>query len=146
MRAGWPSHHRFHCFSCCILTVDSQESLTGHMPAVCAHCRPLHHNKSERSLAFQEALPSLLHLCPALPMGSCGLGLAERVQPIHFSSIAESLYHPPPYLTQSLAPTVSSHTPGGWAGGLATQSHLVALGMLGGKHSIRNSRCITPYH
>lgn len=107
MRAGWPSHHCLHCFSCWILTVDSQECLTRYMPAACAYCRPLRHNKSKGGLIFQEALLSVLHLCPALPMGGSGLGLTERVQHINFSCIAESLFptQPPPYLTQSPAPT-----------------------------------------
>lgn len=107
MRAGCPSPYCLYCLSCCILTVDSQECLTGHMPASRAYCGPLRHNKSKAGLGFQEALFSVLHLCPVLPTGGSGLGLTERAQHINFSCIAESLFlrNPPPYLAQSPAPT-----------------------------------------
>lgn len=137
MRAGWPSHHCLHRFSCCILTVDSQECFTGHLPAACAYCRPLHHNKSKWGLGFQEALLSVLHLCPALPTGGSEQGLTERVQHINFSCIAELLFrthtllftwpYPPPLF-------LSFHAPGGWARGLAMQPHPLTLRMLGRKY------------
>ncbi len=91
------------------------------MPAAGAYCRPLRHSKSRGGLTFQEALLSVLHLCPPLPMGGGGLGLTERVQHINFSCIAESLFphatpsvpdpipRPHPYLF-----TPQEDGPGGW--------------------------------
>lgn len=120
MRVGWPSHHYPYCFSCYILTVDSHERLTG---SVCMqHEHTADHCVTwgvEEGLAFQEAPLTVLHLCPAPPMGGSGLGLTERVQDINFSRIAESLF-PPPYLTQSPAPIrylfmPQEDGPGGWA-------------------------------
>jgi len=64
----------------------------GHIPAACEYCRPLRHISTKKGLAFQKALTTVLHLCPALPMGGGGLGLTERVQHIHFRCIAESLF------------------------------------------------------
>lgn len=120
MRAGWPSHHRRHCFSCWILTVHSQECFTGHLPAACAYCRSLHHNKSKGGLGFQEALLSVLHLCPALPMGGSELGLPEQcstsISAVLLSRCSAHFTWPYP----STIPTF--HAPGGWAGGPCSHS------------------------
>lgn len=84
------------------LTVDSLERLTRHMPPVCANCRPLHHNQSKaeplhsRELLFLSSI-SVQQLSQ---WEAVDWDLTERVQPIHFSCIAESL-SPPPYLSRS---------------------------------------------
>lgn len=114
-------------------------------------CRPLRHGRKTGGLAFQEARLSVLHLCPALPVGGGGLGLREQVRHINVSSIAESMF---PTLQPSLLdPIPRPHPifplPGGtWVKRPTTEPHPVPLGVPGRKYSAASGTAgaITPYH
>lgn len=149
MWAGWPSHHCLYCFSCCILTVDSQGCLTGHLPA--SLCIP--QTTAPQYEQRRPCIPGSSSFCPpslsSSPNGRRRTGI-NRASTAHkfqlYCWVAVPHATPPPYLTQS--PSLSFHTPGGWARGLATQPHPVPLGMLGRKYCAASGTAgaITPYH
>lgn len=147
MNVSRMAQSQLHLLSlCCILTVDSHGCLTWAL----LHNKEYSRNCIPGSPFFS---PSVLHLCPVVPMGSSGLGPTEQVQHINFSCNAESLFlhnqtpTPPHSLPGSIPPPPLS-VPGGWFRRRAAQPHPVPLGTLGHKYCAASGTAgaITPCH